>query len=810
MQMKGLFFAIILPLCLAAPGAEIEVFRAPGNPLPLTFSLPAGRGRPDGAFRVFAGPVELPVQSRVLARYPDGAARFYQLTVPAAGEAGLTVTAGRSAVASRHPVSLSRTGDRLTATNSLLTLTVETAPLALVLERNSARAVLAAPRLTLPDGTRPAAGPAKLEVLEHGPLKSHLRLRGDFALPADRNEARYYEYNLVFFADTGIVGVELVYGVAKTRAVPKPVDEMTLTASLELPIEFDRRGPVGCFLRDRPAPCPLADGQRAVQWEFDRCEINGVEEAGQLAGVFRQNDFLLSVPEMPERFPAGVRRDGAQLVLELMPAITRPGRYRDRDAEYIQYFYLTKDAYELRSGLEQSFRFFLGFADGDLRQTGLALQTENVGLPAVADFNSAGAWPQKITPPSELTAPYDRELGIAIANYFKLRADERWYGMLNYGDWHGERKLNWGNHEYDTPAIFFEHAIRFRDPELFREALRGARHLIDVDTVHRHAKPQLVGGVWEHALGHTGGYYERESCRFEPHDSNSSPGAGAATDAAGRWPVRLFCDSRLVPGHTRLRGIALAYLLSGDRRFFDNAMNSARYLMQNRMFARRSWTGTHREPGWTLFNLASVYLIEPDPAILAALQKLGEIVIEQAGDRGVRLDKLDARNAPPKPGGMTAAEEALRRGALSFPTGYQYIGMAELYKLTADPAVRRNLDQTAAYVRERLYRPETEGFVHSPVPWRRQSRRTGGTAAILSLVMLHNYTLEKNRDSLDIFRKTTRKQLAKSELFVAVEKNEDPETPGPKEFTSGAYFFPQLWELLPPASGNAASARESR
>lgn len=470
--------------------------------------------------------------------------------------------------------------------------------------------------------------------------------------------------------------------------------------------------------------------------------------------------------------------------MELLPAIVPVNRYHGRKNEHIHTYYLRDGLYTIRGGVEKSYRLYAGLSDGD-RTTAVAtaktLPVQPVGLVEINYLNQTGAWPHRVTPPNEFSSAYDRVIKTGAAAYFARQRQERWYGALNWGDWFGERVCNWGNHEYDTPTVFFEHALRFRDPEYFREALRGARHFIDVDIVKRHPDRNQIGGVWAHSLGHTGGYFDKDSFKLENYGQSSE----------------VFIDGRHSAGHTRARGTVLAYLFSGDPRFREQAVNIGEFIRRDEMFRKRNWTLTAREPGWALFNLCSIYDLTADPAVLQTARELGAIVIERAEGHGVKFARLSKWNAPPKPGGMTAADKKYLTGELSFPTGYQAAGMMELYRLTGDPAIRTNLLQTAAYVKERLYDRERHGFIHSPCPWRSQNVRMGGCHANALRYVLA-FELAETGDTADaaIIAETIGNMFRRQEYFDSPLKGEKPDYPHPKSFSSSIYFWPQTWMLL--------------
>ena len=64
----------------------------------------------------------------------------------------------------------------------------------------------------------------------------------------------------------------------------------------------------------------------------------------------------------------------------------------------------------------------------------------------------------------------------ATSQHLEDRRRNRIYGWMNFGDWYGERDLNYGNNEYD---LAWSLAVEWMHPatrELFLRGLEMARH----------------------------------------------------------------------------------------------------------------------------------------------------------------------------------------------------------------------------------------------------------------------------------------------------------------------------------------------
>lgn len=772
---------------------DVEVFQPSIRPLPVSFSVPGKKGGAVKSFGVSSNGRPLPVQSEVISRYPDKSPRWYRLTVPAVNGV-LEVSPDVNTSLASSSVTLTETSGMTLMENGIVRLEIDTVNGSVLYSRGDAKFSFSPPRVRLPDGSIPGLLHSECRVLSRGPLRAMVRWRGEYAGGKDDADACYWELTISMFADSSYLELMPLVGFYRRRASESAAGEMVRFSSIWLPFSGgDSSVPLTAWIKGGDK-FSLCDGERIAQWEFDRFGgDNGKGRDGQLSGVFTQPlsgyQLALVFEEMPEQYPAGLRRRANGFELELLPEIVPRDRYHGRADEHIHTYYLRDGIYSIRGGVEKSYRIYAGLESGTPEAVSAVagtLAVQPVGLVELDYLNRSGAWPHRVTPPGAFTAPYDAAVKTGAAAYFERQRRERWHGALNWGDWFGERQYNWGNHEYDTPSIFFEHALRFRDPEYFREGLRGARHFIDVDVVKRHPDPANVGSVWAHSLGHTGGYFESGSFKLDNY------GQGSA----------VFIDGRHSAGHTRARGTVMAYIFSGDPRFLEQSVGIAENIRKDGMFRRRDWTLTAREPGWALFNLCSVYDLTADPELLRAANELGDIIIERAAGRGVKFSKLSKWNAPPKPGGMSGEDRKYLTGELSFPTAYQAAGMMELYRLTGRADVRKNLLETAAYVRERLYDRDRHGFIHSPCPWRTQSVRLGGTHGnSLRYVLAFELSENVRGEGETMIADTLAKMFSQREVFDSPLKDESPDYPHPKSFSAAIYFWPQTWDLLGKASG---------
>jgi hypothetical protein len=403
-------------------------------------------------------------------------------------------------------------------------------------------------------------------------------------------------------------------------------------------------------------------------------------------------------------------------------------------------------------------------------------------------LNATNALGVKLSQPDAEFANWDSVLQIGLNAYFQQQAKGRWYGLFNWGDWFGERDYNWGNHEYDTPTIMTEQGLRQQQPVLLREARRGATHYIDMDTVSAYPEATQIGQVWEHALGHTGGYYE----------------PGYAKQQNYGWPSDIFHIGRSTPGHTRNRGVALAYMLTGNIRFQEHARMIGDHLIATIPLHDLKWKYfTAREPGWAMVALCGAYDATTDQKYLDAAQCIADIVLAQAKGQGVRHAKLPGSHNY-APADQRPAGEPLPLGALSFTTAFQSAGMMAVYERTGRKDIFDNLIATADYLCNRHFIESRGGFIHSPDPYRSQSTRYGGIHG-------HNLRLPiafamANRPENPLYAhvfNTSLNNMVQLDLWY---DKADQRYPDPKMFTGSVLFWPQMQQYLQQAHWSATTS----
>lgn len=689
---------------------------------PLTTGVPFARGvlgsvdelrllGPDGA--------ELPLQARPLVRWPDGSIKTVLLdtALPAATADGaaLTLEYGREVRRAEvaDPVAISREGDALSVSAGGLDATFD-------LRASALFTVLARDGVPLTDPARPArimivdeagntydtlGAPGEITVEEAGPLRAVVRLDGHHT--GDAGELFAYQVRLTFLAR--YPAVQVSYRWVNDRGGQEFTQFNAIRFELP-PAVADAPVTIGA---DEPITGTLAGGVRLEQLYDDRYVV-GDERAGRAPGWVSAGDVTLVCADFWQLYPKGLGAEAGALYVDIAPDFPE-GQYDDcteRDL-YKLYYYLQGGVYKVRQGVSKLHDLWvdLGGTDGD---TLAALASEPPVLAAppqwYADRSVMG---QFIPKTAGRTPRYDEVCDRVLRSYNGTIENGHMYGMLNFGDWWGERGANWANGEYDNHHAAAQLFARANDFAWFQHMRNMARHQIDVDLCHWHENRSLIGGAWTHAIGHTGSYL---SAQME--GQYGSPRAGQA------------------PCHTWTEGTCEYYMFTGD----PTAIEAARMISDHYggAYLNNYDFNIGRTPGWHLIATMSTWRATGDPFYLNA----GRIMIERVLERRTPGSGWERQMVP---GHCYCTPRC--RGACSFMQGILGVGLREYYRETDDPRVAEAVPDSARYVIEQMWNEEREMFRYTSCP---ESSYTAGQADTLGGLMLFAWELTDDPRFADI------------------------------------------------------------
>jgi len=451
------------------------------------------------------------------------------------------------------------------------------------------------------------------------------------------------------------------------------------------------------------------EGGRAPGW----AEIG--DETGAIAVAMR--DFWQQWPKSLEVSPDG-------LAVGLFPT------FREEDFDHMQpwwkYLYLFEgECYRLRTGQARRWEVWLDL-DGD--GASLAAMADAPLMP-IADPTQAlatGVWDDIMPANAPGMAEYDEWAERLFEAYCASVEELRDYGAMNWGDWFGERVVNWGNHEYDTTNQLLIQFARTGDPRYFYMADAAARHSTEVDTVHHvsddlwdhfcdtsggpkrgeegeePAYPYRPGMVHQHTVGHVSGFFAVEAIQELFIDKG-----------VGRAPSPYLCLGPTNLGHIWTQGTSRHYFLTGDAFVRETVLmigdNLAR-LVEDRKFAFMGHSHCGRVTGWTMLALAGAYEIDFDRRYLEAMRVLAEDALaDQDPNCGGWL------YYPMAPGHCDCETEK-HTGMAGFITAVLINGLSRYYQLSGDERLPEAIDRAVTFLDLDTWHDQWRGWRYTSCP----------------------------------------------------------------------------------------------
>jgi len=463
---------------------------------------------------------------------------------------------------------------------------------------------------------------------------------------------------------------------------------------------------------DKPA------GQRACGWA-----AAGGDQGGMAVGL----------REFWQNWPKAISANGRRLSLDLFPRLP-PGLYDGKplEEECKLYYYLRGQKYTLKVGAAKTHEMWIKYLSAKPGADELNAFFRAAEDPLLATCEPAYVSATKAAgefPPADPGKydGYDAVVDRALNAHLERRDKVREYGLLNYGDWYGERGVNWGNLEYDLAHGLFLQYLRTGDRRWFLRAEQAARHHIDVDVVHAtnpHLKnpwgpPPRVGDVWLHCVGHTGGYYD-----------------GAPLPVSRTYQMGHSTNF----GHVWVSGDLDYYHLTGDRRAREVAIEIADAMVSH----MPTQYGTHiRGLGWPMILVLDAYEATGDGKYLKAATANWEVLKKNIDwEKGwvVRLAK-----------GHCLHEDRRCEGNVPFMEGLTLCALARYHRITQDPEVLRAISVGIDQMIRECWQEEAGTFSYTAC---HLSARTPYVLFALSAeAMAYEARITGNREHLRVLRK---------------------------------------------------------
>jgi hypothetical protein len=522
--------------------------------------------------------------------------------------------------------------------------------------------------------------PEVVVVEDDGPVRACVRIEVPHTGRGKRHLLRSI-FRVHFFRGSGRIRVDHTF-------VNDHVDQtFTRVRSLKLNVSVDvgkvREVAVGSHRSAKKTRVEQLEDDRFDVYEGRRRVTSGNQSEGSAALIGDVGSVSIAVRDFWQNYPKGLSVDGRGFCLEICPELDSNRYPRGGELEDRLYYYLLNGHYKLKQGVSRTHTFWLS-ADGE---DDAATLSDLVNQPPIyraplSVFNNSRAWTRL---PSKDPSPYpEYEAWVDAARdvYAEDRQTSRAYGMLNFGDWFGERKYNWGNLEYDTTWCFLQEFLRGGDVSFYRWADEAACHLVDVDTCHASEDSTLVDCHLTHCVGHVGGYYPegfRESAIF-----------------TGQTKV----------SHTWVEGLFLHAMLTGDRRIHDSAVRVSEKLV-GEVLNDYDFTNC-RNSGWHLIHLSAAYRATGRRVFLNAAQIIVERVLERQRPSG----GWDRLMVP----GHCYCDPPRHTGNAGFMVGVLMVGLKRFHEATGNRHVEQAIVRAADYCIDRMWVADARAFHYTCCP----------------------------------------------------------------------------------------------
>jgi hypothetical protein len=707
---------------------------------PVTGGVPIARGAaPEGS--VFALRDEdnnqIPLQTSILARWKDGRARWvlldFQSNPPANGKTNYTL------FCEENPGTVNP--DAAVSQNKEVVLESDDVAISLIddglLNVSDRFDVLLS--LTDSEGEICNAVTDSWEIETSGKLRSTVFLTGSFHKPAGE---RLFQFRLraSVYAGLSMIRLEPLILVDAEKGIMQNIRELKLSLKSRSKIHKARLGGAPGWESD------VESRVRLFQYDDENYVLQGAEGKGNKAPGWAEfndgvGDIAIALRDFWEQWPKSLEVSSDSVSVGLFPKF-KEGGYSHMEPWYKYQYLFEGEYYRIRTGQARRWNIWVD------------LKGEGDSLAKIADFPlipsadptqaiATGVWDEIAPAGIPEMADYDKWAEALFDNYCYSIQVHRDYGAMNWGDWFGERKVNWGNHEYDTTNQILIQFARTGDPKYFYVADTAARHSSEVDTIHfvnsdlaeffgtSRSYPPRAGMVHQHTVGHVSGFYDTDTIRklFVENRIGSSDNPYLCLD-----PFNL--------GHIWTQGMARQYFLTGDpflKETVEKIGDNLAQLVEDREYKFMGHSHCGRTTGWPLLALAGAYEIHLDERYLNAMRTLADDALaEQDPNCGGWLYSL--------PTGHCYCEKAKHVGMAGFITAVLINGLSRYYLLTGDERIPNTIDKAVTFLDNDTWHEEWRDWRYTSCP----ATRATGQPGVVVMAHVNGIRIADNPEHLRV------------------------------------------------------------
>ena len=518
----------------------------------------------------------------------------------------------------------------------------------------------------------------RLEVEESGPVRTVVLAEGP--LTGAQGKRLSYRCRLYFYR--GFPGIPTVVHLLADEGTSMFPPTMHRVRSLVLPVQLAHGA------ADPPARWVQDDDDRYVAHTDGRRTGHQGRHPGGVSARAGATQITVAVRDFWQLFPKGLSRDERRVSVEILPELPEDQYAEHTDPELLtkNYYWYRDGSYLVPCGTSPStdvlFYLALSAASPETELVSRAWQNPVLLAASPAHVCTSRAFMDLEPERGGIFDEYRQFVRTGFDAVENRRRGERWYSWMNYGDWYGERRVNWGNQEYDTQWGLALQYARSGDLRFFAGAESAARHTADIDQITWSPTAQQLGIQKEHALGHTGGH---EIPRVE---------------GAKYW----FSNGIYNTGHMWTQGTYAVYCLTGDRRFKQAIDHLSNWMAGHYCTYLERWL--HRNYGWTTIAVLGAYHTEPNPYYLNAARLFMKNVVSKLDPgTGAAIHPIgECTHTPRHMGGKT------------FMSGVVMTAAKMLDAIEPNDDLKQAVLWTCDWMHARMWDPARNGFRYAQCP----------------------------------------------------------------------------------------------
>jgi len=395
-----------------------------------------------------------------------------------------------------------------------------------------------------------------------------------------------------------------------------------------------------------------------------------------------------------QTWPKGLSYQDGRLQFDILPVLPTsnypPKNSTSLEGTFMHWYWFKDGCYQFKNGMEVQTEMWLVLDERTTEKPEACAAWLANPLFAVAEpsvYCESGVFPP-INPKREgVFDTYENAFDLSFVELEKGREKRAEYGWMNFGDWFGERRWNWGNSEYDLSYVCAVHFARTGNLDFLKRAEEMSRHYTTVDVNFHPRNPRARELVYAHSTGHVGGFVKKEDPRLE-HEHDLVANLGGSPDGSG--------------GHCHQPGNFYMACLTGNKRFFDVAnmicMNQAKYYTPNFDFS------IERSAGWALANAMAAYHFTRNPFFLQSADIYVEKILSKQNDETGCFD------LPQDQTECDCPDKKDHRGGKAFAVGVLLHGLSRYYEQTGRPEVRQAIVRCADWLLDYSWNEAAQGF----------------------------------------------------------------------------------------------------